>query len=104
MDSPLPPPKRHHAVAESSDTDDALVPESKPSLFQPKIKTLLEQFIAYVWSELESCDSLPMSSPQLNKRVQNFLKVPKECEKFLWYGFLMCLDSFVYVFSILPIR
>ena len=105
MDSPLPAPKRpRSSFNDPSDDDDAVVPKSKPLLAHPKTISGLRKFMSYVFSEFSSDDLLSMVNPQLNKRIQNFLKVPKECERFLWYGFLVCLDSFLYVFSILPIR
>jgi hypothetical protein len=107
IDSPLPPSKRPRSTPENeaiSDCEDAVVPESKPSIETVKPKTMLERFLSYAMSEFTSDDLISTFNPQLNSRIQNFLKVPKECERFLWYGFLACLDSFLYVFSILPVR
>lgn len=107
MESSFPPSKRLRSSFDnekSSDDEDAVVPESKPLRETVLPKTCLEAFVAYAWSELSSDDVLSVFNPQLNQRIQNFLKVPKECERFFWFGFLVCLDSFLYVFSILPIR
>ncbi|KAJ3306275.1 hypothetical protein HDV03_000195 [Kappamyces sp. JEL0829] len=38
------------------------------------------------------------------KRVLNFLQVPRQLEGFLSFGYLICLDSFLYLFTILPLR
>ncbi|KAJ3038433.1 hypothetical protein HDV00_000621 [Rhizophlyctis rosea] len=38
------------------------------------------------------------------ERVQNFLNVPYELEKFMLFGLLICFDSFLYIFTILPVR
>ncbi|KAE9552984.1 hypothetical protein FO519_003788 [Halicephalobus sp. NKZ332] len=38
------------------------------------------------------------------RKVYAFLHVPIELEKFLFFGFLQCLDAFCYVFTMLPIR
>lgn len=32
------------------------------------------------------------------------MRIPYELEKFLFYGFLQCLDAFCHVFTFLPIR
>ena len=32
------------------------------------------------------------------------MKIPREVEKFMSYGFFHCLDSFLFVFTFLPIR
>ncbi|KAK7057215.1 eukaryotic membrane protein family-domain-containing protein [Favolaschia claudopus] len=37
-------------------------------------------------------------------RVSNFLSIPVAIEKIIGFGFILCLDSFLYTFTILPIR
>ncbi|KAF5348675.1 hypothetical protein D9758_006827 [Tetrapyrgos nigripes] len=37
-------------------------------------------------------------------RVYNFLNIPLAMEKIIGFGFIVCLDSFLYTFTILPIR
>ncbi|KAH7108105.1 eukaryotic membrane protein family-domain-containing protein [Auriculariales sp. MPI-PUGE-AT-0066] len=38
------------------------------------------------------------------ERVSNFLNVPVAVEKIILFGFILCFDSFLYTFTILPIR
>ncbi|KAI0674967.1 eukaryotic membrane protein family-domain-containing protein [Trametes maxima] len=38
------------------------------------------------------------------ERVSNFLSMPIALEKIFFFGFIVCLDSFMYTFTILPIR
>ncbi|KAI0779867.1 eukaryotic membrane protein family-domain-containing protein [Fomes fomentarius] len=38
------------------------------------------------------------------ERVSNFLSMPIAMEKIFFFGFIVCLDSFMYTFTILPIR
>ncbi|KII92363.1 hypothetical protein PLICRDRAFT_103879 [Plicaturopsis crispa FD-325 SS-3] len=38
------------------------------------------------------------------ERVSNFLNIPVAIEKIIGFGFILCLDSFLYTFTILPIR
>ncbi|KAI0689272.1 DUF747-domain-containing protein [Cerioporus squamosus] len=38
------------------------------------------------------------------ERVSNFLSMPIALEKIFLFGFIVCLDSFMYTFTILPIR
>ncbi|KAF9050234.1 eukaryotic membrane protein family-domain-containing protein [Panaeolus papilionaceus] len=38
------------------------------------------------------------------ERVSNFLSMPLAMEKIIGFGFILCLDSFLYTFTILPIR
>ncbi|KAM0754062.1 DUF747-domain-containing protein [Meredithblackwellia eburnea MCA 4105] len=39
-----------------------------------------------------------------SERVTNFLTVPGEVEKIILFGVIICLDSFLYTFTILPLR
>ncbi|KAF9010689.1 eukaryotic membrane protein family-domain-containing protein [Cyathus striatus] len=38
------------------------------------------------------------------ERVSNFLNIPVAMEKIIGFGFIVCFDSFLYTFTILPIR
>ncbi|KIL66316.1 hypothetical protein M378DRAFT_161198 [Amanita muscaria Koide BX008] len=38
------------------------------------------------------------------ERVSNFLSIPLAIEKIIGFGFILCLDSFLYTFTIMPIR
>ncbi|KAF8627818.1 hypothetical protein AX15_004241 [Amanita polypyramis BW_CC] len=38
------------------------------------------------------------------ERVGNFLSIPLAIEKIIGFGFVLCLDSFLYTFTIMPIR
>ncbi|KAF9227448.1 DUF747-domain-containing protein [Gyrodon lividus] len=38
------------------------------------------------------------------ERVSNFLSIPLAIEKIIGFGFILCLDSFIYTFTIQPIR
>lgn len=33
-----------------------------------------------------------------------FMKIPKELEKFMFYGVMHCTDSFLFVYTYLPVR
>ncbi|KAJ4461285.1 putative Endoplasmic reticulum membrane protein 65 [Paratrimastix pyriformis] len=46
------------------------------------------------------------SSPENPAVSTEFLEyvVPRNLEKFLWFGFTICLDSFLFFFTVLPIR
>ncbi|TPX61148.1 hypothetical protein PhCBS80983_g01260 [Powellomyces hirtus] len=44
-------------------------------------------------------------SPDVKKeRIQNFLSVPFELEKLMFFGCMICFDSFLHIFTILPLR
>lgn len=38
------------------------------------------------------------------EKVYSFIKIPKEVERFMSYGFLQCADSFLFVYTFLPLR
>ena len=38
------------------------------------------------------------------QKMYAFMRIPRELEKFMSYGFFHCLDSFLFVFTFLPIR
>ncbi|KAL5037228.1 hypothetical protein BDV3_006753 [Batrachochytrium dendrobatidis] len=57
----------------------------------------------YIKSELTSSD-FDESQDFKTERIRNFLNVPRELEKFMYLGYLICLDSFLYIFTILPMR
>ncbi|KAI0695540.1 eukaryotic membrane protein family-domain-containing protein [Cytidiella melzeri] len=85
--SPTPPSSTHTNIqAKSIDTD---APQF--SLWD------------YLREELLATD---FDSHQEHKweRVSNFLSMPVAIEKISIFGFILCLDSFLYTFTILPIR
>lgn len=38
------------------------------------------------------------------QKIYTFMKIPRELEKFMAYGVLQCVDSFLYIHTFLPIR
>lgn len=38
------------------------------------------------------------------EKVYSFMKIPREVEKFMTYGFFQCADSFLFVYTFLPMR
>ena len=40
----------------------------------------------------------------VTSEIDNFLLVPARFERFLWFGLLACLDTFLYAMTFLPIR
>jgi hypothetical protein len=38
------------------------------------------------------------------EKIYSFFKIPREVEKFMAYGFFQCADSFLFVFTFLPLR
>lgn len=38
------------------------------------------------------------------QKVYLFMKIPREVEKFMSYGFFQCTDAFLFLFTFLPLR
>uniref|UniRef100_A0A7E4UVD0 DUF747-domain-containing protein n=1 Tax=Panagrellus redivivus TaxID=6233 RepID=A0A7E4UVD0_PANRE len=60
-----------------------------------------------LWMELTRGYSLDHDQDRYDEKRRNvykFMRLPIELEKFLFFGFLQCLDAFCYVFTILPLR
>ena len=57
----------------------------------------------YLQIELTATDS-DEAHEFKRERVKNFLMLPEALERTLWFGFVVCLDSFLYIFTILPMR
>ena len=38
------------------------------------------------------------------QKIYTFMKIPRELEKFMSYGFFHCLDSFLFIYTFLPVR
>jgi hypothetical protein len=53
---------------------------------------------------LDHLNSFQESNHDVDIQMQEFIKVPGAVEKTLTSGFLICVDSFLYVCTILPIR
>jgi hypothetical protein len=45
-----------------------------------------------------------MAVPYTRERIANFLAVPLAVEKITLFGALLCLDGFLYNFTVLPLR
>ncbi|KAJ3260473.1 hypothetical protein HK103_000615 [Boothiomyces macroporosus] len=84
-------------------------PDTRPSTpTQQKQELKYKRFgISAIWdyfvSEITSTFQ-PEQQQAKTERILNFISVPRQLEKFVLLGFFICLDSFLYIFTILPIR
>lgn len=63
--------------------------------------------IDYFYSEVRRGYFLANDEQRFTEKRQKFyifLKIPKELEKFIFYGFFQCVDAFLFIFTLLPIR
>ncbi|VDP08110.1 unnamed protein product [Soboliphyme baturini] len=68
---------------------------------------LRSNFFGFFWAELTRGYALENDEARFSekrRKVYAFIKIPKELEKFLFYGFLQCTDAFLYIFTFLPLR
>ncbi|TRY76158.1 hypothetical protein TCAL_03511 [Tigriopus californicus] len=64
-------------------------------------------FFHYISSEVTRGYELEHDEARYTARRQKmytFMRIPRELEKFMSYGFFQCLDSFLFVFTFLPLR
>ena len=91
--------------------------ESMPSPMPPTIPLPPLSLPTYLQLELSSHRPSPLyihrsatsdfpyeSSSIKIERLQNFLLLPPQLEQVLWFGALACLDSWLFSFTILPLR
>ncbi|KAG8936290.1 hypothetical protein FRC02_003227 [Tulasnella sp. 418] len=103
---PSPLPSLSATGVKTSPFDDAL-PET-PTEDKVDRSHALEELAPFsLWEYLrEELLATDFDSHQELKweRVSNFFNIPVGVEKVLSFGFVLCLDSFLYLFTILPIR
>jgi Eukaryotic membrane protein family len=58
----------------------------------------------YLLTEMLGIGEAGHLQPTAVGNMQNFLTVPSKVEKFIIFGFFICLDAFLYVITFLPIR
>lgn len=87
---------------ESSPTNSSPSPEHKPLS-----SAMYKGFFDFFFSEISRGYDLENDEARYTekrKKVYAFIKIPKELEKFLFYGLLQCTDAFLYIFTFLPLR
>ncbi|KAJ8317668.1 hypothetical protein KUTeg_005572 [Tegillarca granosa] len=79
---------------------------SESESFQNNIPKRMSVF-SYVMSELTRGYLLERDKDtftERRQRVYTFMRTPRELEKFLLYGVLQCVDTFLFIFTFLPLR
>ncbi|EPY53685.1 ER protein folding protein [Schizosaccharomyces cryophilus OY26] len=88
-------PKQNHELKEKPHT----MPASKTQIAGLRMRS----FWDYVRLELTASDT-ESANPIKQTMVEDFFATPLSIEKTLLYGWFVCVDSFLYVFTLLPIR
>ncbi|EEC50312.1 predicted protein [Phaeodactylum tricornutum CCAP 1055/1] len=53
---------------------------------------------------LNYLNSFQESTPDVDVQMEEFIKVPTQMEAIMGFGFFICMDSFLYMITILPVR
>jgi len=64
-------------------------------------------FMKYVMAEVFSGKLMELEEDKYTERrekVYTFMKIPREFEKLMIFGFMLCLDCFLFMFTFLPLR
>lgn len=72
-----------------------------------KIENKRNSLLDYIYGELRRGYILENDEQRYKERREKFytfLKIPREIEKFIWYGFFQCVDAFLFIFTFLPLR
>lgn len=104
LNTRIPSPSRERSLIEGTPShapipDSFATPESDSVLPTPAPFSLWD----YLKVELAATDS-DEAHDFKRERVKNFLILPDALERTLMFGFIVCLDSFLYIFTILPLR
>eukprot|EP00102_Acyrthosiphon_pisum_P004048 XP_001947211.1 PREDICTED: protein TAPT1 homolog [Acyrthosiphon pisum] len=64
----------------------------------------LWDFILFEFKRDYSLENDEKEFSDKREKVYNFMKIPLEVERFMFYGICQCVDSFLFVYTFLPLR
>lgn len=108
----MEPEPKHHLGPSPQITEPALPSPMPPSIPLPpvSIPTYLQLELSSgrpspLYIHRSATSDFPYESSRVKlERLMNFLMLPPAVEQVLWFGVLACLDSWLYSFTILPLR
>ncbi|KAL9982741.1 hypothetical protein ACROYT_G004832 [Oculina patagonica] len=88
---------------------DSEVPSIKKTASEEKLDDGFTKlsFMKYVMAEVFSGKLMELEEDKYTERrekVYTFMKIPREFEKLMVFGFMLCLDCFLFMFTFLPLR
>lgn len=95
------PPKRA-SVANAEGAASSLMNAANTPVHRPKPHPF--SLADFFYKEIFGVHDVKPTDGQHQERVQNFLTVPLSTEQLFAFGVLLALDSFLYVFTYLPLR
>lgn len=79
-----------------------MVWRAQQELTQQRELNVPDENVRHKW--LNYLNSFQESTPDVDLQMEEFVKVPGNLESIMAFGFYICVDSFLYIFTILPIR
>uniref|UniRef100_A0A8C9T3A4 Transmembrane anterior posterior transformation 1 n=1 Tax=Scleropages formosus TaxID=113540 RepID=A0A8C9T3A4_SCLFO len=77
---------------------------SAAPLYKERLNLSLVRFISAELTRGYFLEHNEAKYTERRERVYTCLRIPRELEKLMFFGFFLCLDAFLYVFTLLPLR
>lgn len=87
--------EERRSIQENSES--LTVEETNPTFSVEKADKVKSKWLEYL-------NSFQEANYDTDKQMEEFVKIPSAVEALLSYGFWICVDSFLYILTILPIR
>ncbi|KAL1921773.1 uncharacterized protein VTP21DRAFT_10415 [Calcarisporiella thermophila] len=95
--------KRENAATISEQASSLPVEKQTNASDLPAVGRLPSSLWDYLRYELTASD-FDATQELKRERITNFMAVPRALDKLIFFGYFICLDSFLYTFTILPAR
>lgn len=78
-------------------SDDSSLPETPPETPPDEPKSVGQKWLDYM-------ESFQESTPNVDVQMEEFVRVPWQLEYLLNFGFCICVDSYLYILTVLPLK
>lgn len=83
--------------SDSQDDTCTLETSINKAIAEPEPKSAKQKWMDYL-------ESFQESTPNVEVQMEEFVRVPSQLEALLTFGFLICIDSYLYILTMLPIK
>lgn len=94
---PPPPPLVSAATASKTPKKGVSPPELEHQDSTERKKSIQLKWMDYL-------NTFQESTPDVDVQMEEFIRVPSQVESLFGFGFFICVDSFLYILTILPLR
>lgn len=84
-------------IDSDSQEADTLETSINKAIAEPEPKSAKQKWMDYL-------ESFQESTPNVDVQMEEFVRVPSQLEALLTFGFLICIDSYLYILTMLPIK